>query len=286
MRFRGQLTEGNRGSRDAEDIRREVDQSAFVEHARTAVLTAAEVERNQLAETQKKYNIEPFDRLPKPRPIIELQAAFSDAARGEEIEARLIRARKYMAGINPHSEADAARGRAEIAALEVQQQEILARQGEKPEKAPQASGSGFGPEVDEALDVLFRDQPASLPYQRDAERLGVIADRRIKFDAALRALESLTEKLRSEATAQLHTRLHKAHEALLMELYRASQTFARAIAVERQFRSAITGAGYAARPDLTPMPIVAGAGLVLGNESDWESQISQFRRYLEARKLV
>jgi hypothetical protein len=71
-----------------------------------------------------------------------------------------------------------------------------------------------------------------------------------------------------------------------MEVYRASQTFARAIAAERQFRSAITSAGYLARPDLTPHPHVAGAGLVLGSETEWGSQISEFRRYLEGRRLI
>jgi hypothetical protein len=286
MRFRGQTTDENQGSRATGDIRREVGQTAFVEHVRDVVLTAAEIERERLAEAQKEHGIERFEQLPKPRPIIELQAAFNYAIDAEEIEARLIRARQYMASSNPHGEADAARGRANIANLEAQQQVLLARQGKKPEQAPQPAGSGFGSEVDRALDTLFQDQPVSLPYKRDAARLGVIADRRIVFEAALHSLDQLVRQLNSEASTALHKRLKKAHEVHLVEVYRASQAFARAIADERVFRSAITNAGYAARPDLTPMPIVAGAGLVLGNEHDWESMISQFRRFLEGRKLV
>jgi hypothetical protein len=284
MRFRGSLTEEIQEQRAAEDIRREVNQAAHVEGALASAHSEATAERDQLAAVQKKHGVEPFDQLPKLRPLIELRRAFANARRGDELETSLLHARAYAAS----NSAKRGRSKATIATFEAQLQEhrALVEGKAAPKESAPKPDSGLGPEIDLALSILFEDQPVSLPTKRDTERLTVLADRRVVFDEALRAIDGLIEKLRSEVSAQLHDRLHKAHGAVLIELYRAAQGFARAIAAERQFRAAITGAGYLARPDLTPQPLVAGAGLVLGGETAWESQISEFRRFLEARKLV
>jgi hypothetical protein len=73
---------------------------------------------------------------------------------------------------------------------------------------------------------------------------------------------------------------------LLVALFRAAQKFAEAAEQGRSLRAAFTSAGYQARGDLLPAPSVLGAVLTLGSEAQWESQISEFRRFLQQRGLL
>jgi hypothetical protein len=62
--------------------------------------------------------------------------------------------------------------------------------------------------------------------------------------------------------------------------------FPKKAAEEQLLRAAFTGAGYQPRWDLLPVPGVLGAILVLGREAEWESQISEYRRFLQQRGLL
>jgi hypothetical protein len=69
-------------------------------------------------------------------------------------------------------------------------------------------------------------------------------------------------------------------------LFRQAQQFSEKAAEEQALRAAFTGAGYQPRWDLLPAPGVLGSILVLGRELHWESEISEFRRFLQQRGLL
>jgi hypothetical protein len=91
--------------------------------------------------------------------------------------------------------------------------------------------------------------------------------------------------MRGDAAYDQAAALRKHHDALNLRLFRAAQQFAEAAEAERSLRTAFTSAGYPPRYDVLP-GLQLSAVLVLGNESDFSSQISSYRRFLEDRKIL
>jgi hypothetical protein len=90
----------------------------------------------------------------------------------------------------------------------------------------------------------------------------------------------IVAEIAAELTLEYSLRLRPAWNALQLELYRAAQELARTTRRVRELRASIVAAGIGSRSDVLAMPGVRSP-LILGDESDWHSEIAQWRRILE-----
>jgi hypothetical protein len=107
----------------------------------------------------------------------------------------------------------------------------------------------------------------------------------IVVSAGIYDVSALIRDLRGNAGYDQAEALRKRHGELSLQLFRAAQKFAEAAEAERSLRTAYTAAGYSPRYDVLP-GLQLSAVLVLGNESDYASQLSCYRRLLQDRGIL
>jgi hypothetical protein len=103
--------------------------------------------------------------------------------------------------------------------------------------------------------------------------------------AAICEQTEIVAAITSKASFAACSALRDRHRALLVEILRAARLFSEAVQAERNMRAAIIAASYSYRADVLPSPLLP-AGLQLGSEVDWNSQIAVFRRALEKEGII
>ena len=125
---------------------------------------------------------------------------------------------------------------------------------------------------------------ATVPANRKAaiEALEVRAER---VRQARRAQQSIVDRVHNELSAEMAQSVQAEHRKLIVAQYRAAQAFSAATEAEQAFHRTVTAAGYQFRSDILPAPGFRAA-LVLGFESQTDSEIARVRRFLEETKSL
>jgi hypothetical protein len=152
------------------------------------------------------------------------------------------------------------------------------------EPAPPKAGE-LPASIREALTVFDSDEPVKFTPTRMARQTELQAKQEV-VETGLRDAAEMVRALRDEIGDAQNRLVQKAHSALHVQLFRACQAVAEIAEQERATRAAVAAAGYTVRTDILPAPAVLSALLLLGTELDYQSQISQFRRLLQARGLL
>jgi hypothetical protein len=171
------------------------------------------------------------------------------------------------------------RNRAELIKLEKEREKALAAAGIAPKPKPSVSATA----VATAL-TLIRD--GVRPERRDwaAERSQLQDDIQV-CNAARQEQQLVVDAVRDKLSFELAVRLRSEHRAMVLKLYRALQATAKADAELRTLRASILKGGYLLRHDVLPQPTI-GSTLVLGDESEFDSEISRVRRQLEQMGIL
>lgn len=98
--------------------------------------------------------------------------------------------------------------------------------------------------------------------------------------AAIFAQTEVVDRIADEVSFRFAKQITPAWNALQLEVYRAAQELSRAVQRVHEMRSRITSAGIRGRSDLLLTPNVR-APLMLGSETQFDSEISGWRRILE-----
>jgi hypothetical protein len=152
------------------------------------------------------------------------------------------------------------------------------------EPAPRPAGA-LPEQIERALAVADA-QPAPKKVTPEKLRAQVVEDID-ELEAGRRELGELIEENRKEASYQANLKAKAAHDELLVELYRTAQKFAAVAAQEQSFRMVFPSLNLTARSDLLPMPgHLMQILLLLGSDADWNSTLSEYRRWLDSRGLL
>lgn len=130
-----------------------------------------------------------------------------------------------------------------------------------------------------AAQALLAGEPVPVAPDHRARMVQIDRDHTL-IRAAIFEQAEIVDQIAAELTFQYAKQLQPAWNALQLEMYRAAQELSRSTARVRAFRSAITAAGIGSRSDILSMPNVRSP-LILGNESQYDSEISGWRRILE-----
>jgi hypothetical protein len=136
-----------------------------------------------------------------------------------------------------------------------------------------------------ALALADGDEGLASPPDREG-RVAVLHGHDRLLRNAIAAQADIVDRIRSDLSVDHAERLRPAHDDLLIAIYRAAQALSCAMDAERQFRAdAILSRGYSWCPSIVPAPDLSGA-LLLGSETDFNSEIARWRRFLEARGVL
>jgi hypothetical protein len=97
--------------------------------------------------------------------------------------------------------------------------------------------------------------------------------------AAAAAQHDVVEQIRDRLSYELSLRLAPVHRDQLLAYFEACRKLAAMTLEMQQFYVGCNAAGYRMRSDIVPAPTI-NAPLYLGTETEWNSQISTFRRQL------
>ena len=111
-------------------------------------------------------------------------------------------------------------------------------------------------------------------------------DRELEIlDAAIREQQEIRDGIAAELTVEYAELVKPRWNALQLEMYRAAQELARSARRVRELRAAIVAAGIGSASTILSMPNVR-APLILGDESDWSSEIAGWRRTLQGIGII
>jgi hypothetical protein len=258
----------------AADITRGTRRDVATNEMLAAGIDAADVEATRIIKLQKAFGIVRFEDMPGGvSDLCSVRRSITAGIARVDAEIDYITISRYLnSGNKPHREQDArARLARRKAELEIPDEPVAPKPGD------------LAPEIARALETLAGDASKSLP--KPEARLVTLAEKRDILDAGLRAVEERLGELRGEVSYGEALKLQKRHCALMVAQFRAAQAFTEASEAERSLRVAYTNAGYSPRYDVLPGGQLSAA-LVLGVESDFSSQISSFRRFLQDRGLL
>jgi hypothetical protein len=156
----------------------------------------------------------------------------------------------------------------------------------EPATEPAPRPDGALPEaVERALGVLDA-KPAAKRETPEQVRARLLDDVDT-LEAARWELSELIEAHRQEASYEANLKAKGAHDALLIELYRAAVHFANVGAQEQTLRMTLPTLGLTARSDILPVPgDLMQAILILGRDFDHGSSLAAFMRFLADRDLL
>jgi hypothetical protein len=258
---------------DADHTARIARDAKAADDRRAVALEAAGGEAARVAKVQAELGIARFDD-----PLFELRRSFLAGVVRLEAETDIITTQRWLDTATSKGRADEERHRDRLKTLKAE----LGQDAEPPPLKPGEQP----PEIARALEVLADDDALKAVPPKPETRLAELADKKVILEAGLRCVAGQIEERRGTRGYEQAVKLRKRHGELLIALFRAGQQFSQAAEQERLLRTAFTAAGYSPRWDVLPAPGVLGAVLVLGNEADWESQLSQYRRFLQSRKLL
>jgi hypothetical protein len=241
-----------------------------------------EDESARIRRLQAELGIVRFEDLPTAKPLLAIERTLKANLERIADETALIHVERYLSGAMGALGASPPKG---AKAEEFREKRDRLRAKLKvgtPEPAkPQAED--LPDSVRRALEVFSDKKEKDRPSQ--AARLAELADMEIIVSEGIGAVRALIDEVRRDASYDEAAKLQKRHGELSLALFRAAQQFAEAAEAERSLRTAFTGAGYSPRYDQLP-GLQLGAVLVLGTESDYASQLSQYRRFLQDKGLL
>jgi predicted nucleic acid-binding Zn-ribbon protein len=130
-----------------------------------------------------------------------------------------------------------------------------------------------------AAQKLMAGDDAVLPTDLDREEVN-LRRRLAVLSPAIRAQRERIEKIRDELSFQAALKLKRRHQASREAILEAARGLAATIEAERAVRLELLDAGLNAVDHVLP-PSSLAAGVALGSEIDFDSQISRFRRLIE-----
>jgi hypothetical protein len=146
-----------------------------------------------------------------------------------------------------------------------------------------ANDPALAPPVAAALELV---RGAKAPRRVDRGTLiAQIEDDRYVIRLGIITQHAVVDAIHAELSGEVNMRLRETQRALVLQRFRAEQALAAAWGEELALKRNVVQAGYAWRPDLLPSPS-ARAGLILGSESDFDSEISRTRRMLEELNVL
>jgi hypothetical protein len=274
------LTEKEQIARGEERFSREAEAT---ERLTALALDPVDVEATRIRALQAELGITRFEDLPAAKPLLAIERTLKASLERIGDETALIHIERHLSG---------AMGSAGIAAPTGEKtKEFRARRDKLQKKLkvgtvepPVPKADALPETIARALEVFsdktVKDRPAP------GARLTELAEMEIIVSAGIYDVSALIRALRGDAAYELAKALQKRHGALHVELFRCCQALSEAAERERALRSALTAAGYQARSDILPAPAVLSAILILGSELDQTSQITQYRKLLEAGGLL
>ena len=148
--------------------------------------------------------------------------------------------------------------------------------------AAPASSSDMPASVSAALELLHGTRA---PRRDRRAALRQLEEDRAVIHEGIIAQTVVVDSLRDELSTALARRLTDQHRELVLAQYRAAQSLSAATAAEMALRREVTAAGFIWKPELLPAPVLRSA-LLVGTESDFDSEISRTRRQLEELKIL
>jgi hypothetical protein len=243
-----------------------------------------EDETARIRRLQAELGIVRFEDLPAAKPLLAIERTLKASLQRIMDERDLIHTERYLSGamgslgIAPPTGEKAKEFRERRdrlkAKLKVGTVEPPAPKADAlPETITRAALEVFSP------DKVVKEGPTP------GARLAELDEMEITVSAGLHDVSALVRDLRGDAGYDQAAALQKHHGALSLQLFRAAQKFAEAAEAERSLRTAFTSAGYPPRYDVLS-GLQLSAVLVLGSESDYASQLSQYRRFLQDKGLL
>jgi hypothetical protein len=234
--------------------------------------------------------IERIDRNIRYAEAIAVQNTLEDGLNGLKRDRDIVKTEDYLGRQDALGEGrQKSRGRSSLR-LVTREDSLRRRLAELRASAPRAAKQASAPEgapseVTAALELL---RTGARPPRRDVRRVLEQLDRDIAtVNEGLVAQKNIVACLKDELSAQVQTArgIKSAWDAIRIAKYRAAQALAAATDDERALWRSIIEAGYTRRDDLLPTPVLRAA-LVLGSESEFDSEISRARRWLESAEVL
>jgi hypothetical protein len=158
------------------------------------------------------------------------------------------------------------------------------REAMGPGKAePPVSTDGIHPDVREALALA---EGGALPERHDRE--ADTARLKVEIEQIKRALQIVGGEysaLRDEMSVAVYRQYVDQQRAVLVSKFEAAMGLVTAVSTERQMIAEMLNAGYVHLPDIWLSPPLRGAAM-LGTTSEWDSEISTFRRTLQQLGII
>jgi hypothetical protein len=247
-------------------------------------LGPAEDETARIRRLQAEFNIVPFADLPEAKPLLEVDRVLKANLQRITDERDLINVERYLwsGALGPSGAAPPKGAKAEE--FRERRDRLKARLKVGTVEPPAPKADALPETIVKALEVFSPDKSVKdRPAPR--ARLAELDEMEIVVTAGLYDVSAMIAQMRGDAAFDQAKALQKRHGELSLELFRCAQKFAESAEAERSLRTAFTAAGYPPRYDVLP-GLQLGAVLVLGNESDYASQLSSYRRFLEDRKIL
>jgi hypothetical protein len=134
----------------------------------------------------------------------------------------------------------------------------------------------------DAMSVL-RGEPAVPPVGHD-KQIAAIDAAIDSLDAAIREQTSIRDAIIGELTHEYAKQLKGTWDRLQLEFYRSAQELSRNTRRVNDVRARIVAAGF--RDSQLLMTPRVNAPIVLGYETDWNSEIAEWRRVLERMGIL
>lgn len=147
---------------------------------------------------------------------------------------------------------------------------------------PITTPSAF-PEIALGMEVLNGKQPQ--PVRSHQEQMRDLDRQIAALDGAIRKQNEVVDEIAGHLHLEFSQRLRPAWNQLQVELFRAGQELARATKRVRDFTAAMQTAGIRPRSDVLAQAPVRSP-LILGEETNWHSEIAGWRRALEQRGIL
>jgi hypothetical protein len=265
--------------RSAERITREAETT---ERLTALALEPVDAEAQRIRRLQVELGVVRFEDLPAAKPFLAIERTLKTSLQRIMDERDLIHIEAHLSG---------AMGSLGVAAPTGEKaKEFRERRDRLREKLKVGTVEPPAPKADALPETITRALAVFTPIgvkDRPAPgaRLAELDAMEIVVSAGLYDISAMIAQMRGDAGYEQAVALQKRHGALSLELFRAAQKFAEAAEAERSLRVAYTGAGYSPRYDVLP-GLQLGAVLVLGNESDYTSQLSSYRRFLQDKGLL
>jgi hypothetical protein len=260
---------------EAEGARRRAD----------TAIKAVDDENMRLDRLMTALGVVPFESVPQAKPWLEIARVLRHNRDRIQDERDLLSIERYLSGGMSASGVGAPKG-PKAKEFAERRDQLKKKLKVSTVEAPPRQPDVVPPEVRAGIEVFAPIQAAKAPKSYET-RLAELSSMEDVVSTAIFVNTSKINDLRSDVGFEQAQRLKGKNDELLVGIFRCSQRLAEAYEQQRQLRAAYVRGGYTTRNDVLPGPEgLTGALLLMGVESDWNSQLSQYRKFLQARGLL